>query len=221
MKNKFLYLLYAFSALAAATQFPDEVVVTSGKYYVGNVFGQHDYAAHNNITLSSFRIMRTEVTYRFYSDIHQWALERGYEFGVGCNGATFEDCLSSNTDKGTHPVTNVEWSDAVIFANALSEKVGLRPVYLTKKGVPARSSFCYEFTQDPRADGYRLPTAEEWQVAARGGKAGLDWTMASMVSSSLAATTLKLSPGIQTLTILTSALPVWEVCSLTRSVYTT
>lgn len=173
VKNKFLFLLYAFSAFAAATQLPDEVVVNGGRYYVGIVFGQHDYAAHTNVTLSSFRIMRTEITYRFYSDIHQWALKRGYAFGVGCNGATFEDCLPANTDKGTHPVTNVGWSDAVIFANALSERAGLRPVYLSNKGVPARNSTCYEFTQDTQANGYRLPTIEEWQVAARGGKTGL------------------------------------------------
>nr|WP_234480314.1 SUMF1/EgtB/PvdO family nonheme iron enzyme [Erwinia sp. S38] len=174
MKNKLLYLLSAFSTFAAVAQSTDEVVVTGGRYYVGNVFGQHDYAAHTNISLNSYRIMRTEVTYRLYSDVHEWALERGYTFGVGCNGATFEDCLQSDTDDGTHPVTSVEWSDAVIFANALSEKTGLRPVYLTRKGVPARDSSSYEFTQDTRADGYRLPTTEEWQVAARGGKAGLD-----------------------------------------------
>lgn len=174
VKNKLLYLLSAFSAFVGAIQSPVEVVVTGGRYYAGNVFGQHDYAAHTNITLTSFRIMRAEVNYRFYSDVHEWALEHGYAFGVGCNGAAFEDCLSADTDNGAHPVTNVEWSDAVIFANALSEKMGLRPVYLSKKGVPARDSSSYEFTQDARADGYRLPTAEEWQVAARGGKAGLE-----------------------------------------------
>ncbi|MFI8319819.1 SUMF1/EgtB/PvdO family nonheme iron enzyme [Kosakonia cowanii] len=173
VKNKILYLLSAFSAFPAAAQSPDEVVVTGGRYYAGSVFGQHDYAAHTNLTLKSFRIMRTEVTYRLYSAVHEWALERGYTFGVGCNGATYEDCLPADTDNGTHPVTSVEWSDAVIFANALSEKSGLRPVYLSKNGVPARDSSSYEFTQDARADGYRLPTAEEWHVAARGGKTGL------------------------------------------------
>lgn len=65
MKNKILFLLSAFSAFAAATPSPDDVVVAGGQYYVGTVFGQQDYAAHANITLNAFRIMRTEVTFRF------------------------------------------------------------------------------------------------------------------------------------------------------------
>lgn len=205
VKNKLLCLLSAFSAFAAATQSPEEVVVAGGRYYAGNVFGQHDYAAHANITLNAFWIMRNEVTYRLYTDVHEWALEHGYAFGVGCNGAAYEDCRPADTDNGAHPVTSIEWSDAVIFANALSEKAGLRPVYLNKKGVPARDSSRYEFTQDDRANGYRLPTAEEWQVAARGERPG--WGMTLMVSDSLAATTQRMSPGFLTSTIRMSALP--------------
>ncbi|MFP2565320.1 SUMF1/EgtB/PvdO family nonheme iron enzyme [Enterobacter ludwigii] len=160
-----------FSAVASPT---GETVVTGGKYYVGTVFGQHDYAAHANITLSPFRIMRTEVTYRLYTDVHEWALRHGYDFSPGCNGASFDDCLPPDTDNGTHPVTSVEWSDAVVFANALSEKTGLSPVYLDRQGIPVRDSARNEFTLDTQADGYRLPTLEEWQVAARGGKRGLE-----------------------------------------------
>ncbi len=173
MKDKLLFLPLAFFAFAAVAQPFDDVVVAGGKYYAGDVFGRHDYVAHSNITLTAFRIMRSEVTYRSYTDVHEWALEHGYAFGAGCNGASYEDCLPVATDNGMHPVTNVEWSDAVVFANALSEKSGLKPVYLNKNGDPARDSSTDQFTQDTQANGYRLPTAEEWQVAARGGKAAL------------------------------------------------
>lgn len=147
--------------------------MTGGKYYVGNVFGQYDYAAHSNVMLDTLWIMRTEVTFRLYTDIREWALGHGYEFNPGCNGSIYEDCLPPERDNGEHPVTNVEWSDAIVFANALSEKTGLKPVYLDSQGIPVRDSTRYEVTLDTKANGYRLPTFEEWQVAARGGDLGL------------------------------------------------
>jgi len=154
-----------------ATRPPDDVAVAADKYYADIVFGQHDFTAHAITTLNALRIMRAEVTLRLYSDAR--ALEHGYPFGIGCNGGANENCMSAGTDNGAHPVTRVEGSDAMILANALSE-AGLRTVYLNKKSVPAHESSCSGFTQDARAKGYRLPTVEEWQVAACGGKAGLE-----------------------------------------------
>lgn len=169
-----LVLLFAVPGELRALDTIPESFVEQGHYYVGNVFGDHDYAAHTNVHLQSFFMMKKEITYSLYHQVYTWAKRNGYSFNPGCNGAYYEDCLPPDSDQGLHPVTNITWLDTLVFANALSEMLQLQPVYLVKEAEPLRTSDSkVTFYLNPQATGYRLPTLSEWQVAARGGKKAL------------------------------------------------
>lgn len=69
--------------------------------------------------------------------------------------------------KGSNKPAIFTWNGAIIICNKLSELVGLIPVYIIKKD--SRGNII-EVNINPEADGFRLPTEEEWEYAAKGGQ---------------------------------------------------
>ena len=95
---------------------------------------------------------------------------------------SWERVMGSNPSafKGkSRPVERVSWWDCVLFCNRLSELENLDPVYALPEGweqLIASSALgvnteihtvCAGVSQNVAANGYRLPTEKEWQLAAR------------------------------------------------------
>ncbi len=107
--------------------------------------------------------MDVEFSYDFYMDRHEVVCKRFNDVMHDVSGVTVA-CSQDSL-----PAANVTFYDAVLYANALSNKNNLDSSYQYTSAEFDLEKHCVKmngFKFNPQANGFRLPTESEWVFAA-------------------------------------------------------
>ncbi|PKL15505.1 MAG: hypothetical protein CVV49_21090, partial [Spirochaetae bacterium HGW-Spirochaetae-5] len=129
---------------------------------------------------TKFFMGETEVTYELWKTVYDWATDaaRTNRYYFANQGREGNDGTVGAAATNQEPVTTINWRDAMVWCNALTEYyndkngTNIACVY-TYSGAVIRDSrdtnatACDGAVAGTTAKGFRLPTSMEWEYAAR------------------------------------------------------
>jgi len=131
---------------------PNFVAIMGGTFMAGPDAGK-DSGSKNTCPLSvgPFKLAPRELTF--------------YEYDLFCAATNRPKPSDNGWGRGSRPVVDVNWFDAVAYCNWRSRREELTEVYVIDMDAGAK------VTCNWLARGYRLPTEAEWELAAGNGEA--------------------------------------------------
>jgi uncharacterized protein YjdB len=150
------------------------VVPVISTTFSGNPFTMTDVpiktfvnSSATSITPAHYLIAETETTYDLWTEVFLWATANGYSI------------TSSGAGSTQLPVSNIQWTDVIVWCNAFTayynskNGTSLTPAYYLDSAYTSliiNASFnpvSFPVKQNPAATGFRLPSSDEWELAAR------------------------------------------------------
>jgi formylglycine-generating enzyme len=125
----------------------DMLSVPGGSYIAGKKENLYYGTPLRRVAVSGFDMSAFEVTQDLYRQV------------MGADPSSFQG-------DPKRPAEGMNWYEAVLFCNRLSERSGFRKAYAIKGT---------KVSCDWSANGYRLPTVAEWEYAAAGSDDSIAW----------------------------------------------